>query len=131
MANIENLKPFEAGIDERRNLDGRPAGSKNRSTIARKILEMRSILPAERMQALKAQFPEIADNMTVEEIMTIVMAEGAMSGDDKSYKAVMDSAYGAPTQQVDMDIKAQLIIPAPIIFNNTPPLADSENKIDV
>jgi len=108
MPNPENLigkgfKPGQSG-----NPDGRAIGSKNRSTIARKILEMRSILPAERMTALKAQFPEIADNMTVEEIMTIVMAEGAMSGDDKSYKAVMDSAYGAPKQEIDSNVSGQI-----------------------
>jgi hypothetical protein len=108
MPNPENLigkgfKPGQSG-----NPDGRAIGSKNRSTIARKILEMRSILPAERMTALKAQFPEITDNMTVEEIMTIVMAEGAMSGDDKSYKAVMDSAYGAPKQEIDSNVSGQI-----------------------
>jgi hypothetical protein len=105
---IENLKPFEKGKSG--NPDGKPVGTKNRSTIARKILEMRSILPVERMKALKAQFPEIADNMTVEEIMTIVMAEGAMSGDDKSYKAVMDSAYGAPKQEIDQTITGHIAI---------------------
>jgi hypothetical protein len=110
MANNENLKPFEAGQDQRRNLDGRPVGSKNRSTIARKILEMRSILPKDRMESLKQKFPEIADNMTVEEIMTIVMAEGAISGDDKSYKAVMDSAYGAPKQEIDQTVTGHIAI---------------------
>jgi hypothetical protein len=130
MPNPENLigKGFQPG--QSGNPEGRQLGSKNRSTIARKILEMRSILPADRMLALKAQFPEIADNMTVEEIMTIVMAEGAMSGDDKSYKAVMDSAYGAPKQEVDMDFKGELVIPAPVIYNTAPPLASNENEID-
>lgn len=110
MANIENLKPFEQGQDQRRNLEGRPLGAKNRSTIARKILEMRSILPKDRMEALKVKFPEIADSMTVEEIMTIVMAEGAISGDDKAYKAVMDSAYGAPKQDIDATVTGHIAI---------------------
>lgn len=100
--------PFEPGNNA--NPNGRPVGTKNRSTIARKILEMRSILPKDRMEALKVKFPEIADSMTVEEIMTIVMAEGAISGDDKSYKAVMDSAYGAPKQDIDATVTGHIAI---------------------
>ena len=42
--------------------------------------------------------------------MTIVMAEGAMSGDDKSYKAVMDSAYGYPTQEIDTTVTGHIAI---------------------
>ncbi len=96
---IDNLKPFTPGDDPRRNLEGRT--TKNRSTIARKILEMRGMLPVERMQALKERFPEIQDSMTVEEVMTIVMAENAIMGEDKHYRALMDSAYGSPKAEVE------------------------------
>lgn len=101
MPNPENLigkgfKPGQSG-----NPSGKPPGTKNRSTIARKVLEMRGLLSKERMEGLKAKFPEVTDSMTVEEIMTIVMAENAIVGDDKAYKAVMDSAYGAPKQDID------------------------------
>lgn len=96
---IDNLKPFQPG--QSGNPAGKPPGAKNRSTIARKVLEMKGLLSKERMGSLKSKFPDITDNMTVEEIMTIVMAEGAISGDDKAYKAVMDSAYGAPKQEVE------------------------------
>lgn len=107
--NDENLKPHFFKPGESGNPAGKPPGTKNRSTIARKILEMRSILPKDRMEALKVKFPEIADNMSVEEIMTIVMAEGAISGDDKAYKALMDSAYGAPKQEVDVSTEIKPI----------------------
>lgn len=117
MANEGNLKPFQPGEDARRNTEGRPLGTKNRSTIARKILEMRGLLSAERMTALKAKFPDITDKMTVEEIMTIVMADGAIQGDDKAYKAVMDSAYGAPKQEVTGADGAPLF-PTPIQFTD-------------
>lgn len=101
MPNPENLigkgfKPGQSG-----NPSGKPPGTKNRSTIARKVLEMRGLLSKGRMEGLKAKFPEVTDSMTVEEIMTIVMAENAITGDDKAYKAVMDSAYGAPKQDID------------------------------
>jgi hypothetical protein len=33
-----------------------------------------------------------------------------MSGDDKSYKAVMDSAYGAPKQEIDQTVTGHIAI---------------------
>ena len=107
----EGAKPFVPG--ESGNPDGRPLGAKNRSTIARKVLEMKGLLSKERMEALKVQFPEISDTMTVEEIMTIVMAERSIMGDDKAYKAVLDSAYGAPTQEIGHTITEQPLFGKP------------------
>lgn len=106
--NDENLKPHFFKPGESGNPAGKPPGTKNRSTIARKVLEMRGLLSKERMKELKEKFPEITDSMTVEEIMTIVMAEGAIMGDDKSYKAVMDSAYGAPKQETSNETNVTL-----------------------
>lgn len=108
MPNPENLigkgfKPGQSG-----NPDGRPIGAKNRSTIARKVLEMKGLISSQKMNELKSKFPEITDSMTVEEIMTIVMADNAINGDDKAYKAVMDSAYGAPKQDMDIGLNAHL-----------------------
>ena len=123
MPNPENLigKEFKPG--ESGNPAGRPVGSKNRSTIARKVLEMRGLLSKEKMDNLKTKFPDITDQMSVEEIMTIVMADGAISGDDKAYKAVMDSAYGAPKQEVDANVQQTII---PLI--NLDPLAHVDNN---
>lgn len=83
------------------NPEGRPPGSKNRSTIARKILQMKGALPKETMDKLKQFFPEINNSMTIEEIMTIKMtAQAITKGDTQAYKAVMDSGYGNPNQSV-------------------------------
>jgi len=82
--------------------NGRPPGVKNRSTIARKILEMSAILPDEMFTKLKENFPDIEQRMTTEEIATLVILGQAIAkGDYNSYKAVMDSAYGAPKQEVE------------------------------
>ena len=104
MANNENLKPFVAGDDPRRNLDGRPEGSKNRATIAKQILEMVAIVPDDVFETLKSVYPDIAKKMTAEEVATIVMVGSAIKGDVNAYKAVMDSAYGAPKQEVNGNI---------------------------
>lgn len=111
----EGAQPFTEG--QSGNPNGRPLGSKNRSTIARKVLEMRGVLAPDRMDKLKEKFPDIDDKMTVEEIMTIVMADNAIGGDDKSYKAVLDSAYGAPKQELDHTSLGESINPTPITFS--------------
>lgn len=90
------FKPGQSG-----NPNGRPKGSKNRSTIARKVLEMVGMLPKNALENLKTIFPGITDKMTVEEIMTIKMASQAITkGDTQAYKAVMDSGYGSPSQTI-------------------------------
>lgn len=80
--------------------NGRPLGVKNRSTIARKILEMTALLPNEAIEKIKETHPEITERLTTEEIATIMIAGQAMAGDVKSYEALMNSAYGAPKQEV-------------------------------
>lgn len=111
MANEENLKPFKGGEEWKGNKEGRPVGSKNRSTIARKILEMRAIFPKEKFDKLKVLYPELTENMTVEEVMTIIQIDNAVDkADDKSYRAIMDSAYGAPKQEIDQTISGNIIL---------------------
>lgn len=116
MPNPENLigkgfKPGESG-----NPDGRPVGAKNRSTIARKVLEMKALFNADTFEKLQEQFPEITKESTAEEIMTIIQVSNAVSGCDKAYKAVMDSAYGAPKQELDHTSLGESINPTPIQF---------------
>lgn len=115
MANEENLKPFKEGEAWTGNKEGRPPGTKNRSTIARKILEMRAIFPKAKFDKLKEIYPELTENMTVEEVMTIIQIDNAVDkADDKSYRAIMDSAYGAPKMTGDLTIREQPLFPEPI-----------------
>ena len=104
--------PFQEGntlgnrfsSDNQPDSQGRPLGMKNRSTIARKVLEMRALMPKETAEKLKEVHPEIEDNLTTEEIATIMIAANAMGGDVKSYEALMNSAYGAPKQEIDQTV---------------------------
>jgi hypothetical protein len=88
---LDNLKPFEQG--ESGNPNGRPKGSKNRSTIAKYWLEVN--------QNLKN--PLTGDNQTMsqEDLMTLALIKKARDGDVNAYKALMDSGYGAPIQQIE------------------------------
>jgi hypothetical protein len=88
----DNLKPnWEKG--ESGNPNGRPKGSKNRSTIARRWLEVN--------QNLKNPITGISETMSQEDLMTLALIKKAREGDVNAYKALMDSGYGAPIQQVE------------------------------
>jgi hypothetical protein len=91
MANIENLKPFEKGSVP--NPNGRPKGSKNRSTIARKWLET--------IQSAKNPITGEDEKLSQEDLMTLALLKKARNGDVAAYKQLMDSGYGMPTQQIE------------------------------
>jgi hypothetical protein len=86
------LKPFEKG--QSGNIKGRPVGSKNRSTIARKWLEVVS----------KVKNPISGENeeLSQEDIITLSQIAKARKGDTQAYKELLNSGYGLPTQQTDI-----------------------------
>ena len=87
-----NLKPnWEKG--ESGNPNGRPKGSRNRSTIARQWLEVN--------QSLKNPLTGEQETMSQEDLMTLALIKKARDGDVNAYKALMDSGYGAPLQQIE------------------------------
>lgn len=91
MANEENLKSFKKG--ESGNPNGRPVGSLNRSTIVKRWLEATE----------NAKNPITGDDekMSQEDIITLALIKKARKGDTQAYKALMDSGYGAPKQEID------------------------------
>lgn len=91
MENKDYLIPAQKG--EVRNPNGRPKGSKNRSTIARKWLET--------MQTAKNPITGVDDKLSQEDLMTLALLKKARNGDVAAYKQLMDSGYGMPTQQIE------------------------------
>ena len=88
----DNLRPaWEKG--ESGNPAGRPKGSKNRSTIARRWLEVN--------QSLKNPITGENETMSQEDLMTLALIKKVREGDVNAYKALMDSGYGAPVQQIE------------------------------
>jgi hypothetical protein len=75
---LDNLKKFERG--QSGNPNGRPKGARNRSTILRELLDLND-------QELKMHQAQIDKAIEWK--------------DTNAYKAVLDSAYGAPVQQVE------------------------------
>lgn len=87
----EDLIPFKKG--ESGNPSGRPKGAKGRATIARKWLEVN--------QNLKNPLTSEMETMSQEDLMTLALIKKARDGDVNAYKALMDSGYGAPLQQIE------------------------------
>ena len=94
MANDENLNPAIKG--EVRNPNGRPKGSKNRSTIVKELLEFAS--------SQKNVLTGEQETLTQEQAITLAMLLKAGKGDVNAYKALMDSCYGAPKQTTDTNL---------------------------
>jgi hypothetical protein len=93
MPNKENITKHEFNKGESGNPNGRPKGSKNRSTIARQWLEVN--------QNLKNPLTGENETMSQEDLMTLALIKKARDGDVNAYKALMDSGYGAPIQQIE------------------------------
>ena len=115
------LKPKEKG-DPPNEGAGRPPGSKNRATIARKILETQVNIPDKIYRAIVQAFPTLPKVTTLEEAITFVQAFKALTGNTLpakfGYELLMDSGYGKPTGDTGMGLN----IPsgAQIIINLTP-----------
>lgn len=91
MANEENLIRYKKG--QSGNPKGRPKGSKNRSTVAKKWLSVE--------QDLKNPLTSEIETMSQEDLMTLALIKKARDGDATAYQKLLDSAYGAPVQQVE------------------------------
>jgi len=89
----EDIKKHEFNKGESGNPNGRPKGSKNRSTVARYWMEVN--------QNLKNPLTSKTETMSQEDLMTLALIKKAREGDVGAYRALMDSGYGAPVQQIE------------------------------
>ena len=102
MSKEDNLKPaWQKG--ESGNPKGRPIGSKNRATIAKYWLEVN--------QRLKNPLTGENEKMSQEDLMTLALIKKARDGDVSAYKALMDSGYGSPIQQIEQTNIEQPLFP--------------------
>jgi hypothetical protein len=95
---------------ESMNPAGKPKGILNRSTIARKVLEMTAIYPEQVLAKLKEMYPSIESSTSIEEMMTIVQADKAIrKRDTQAYEKLLDSAHGKPIASNDITSGGQKI----------------------
>lgn len=88
----ERFKKGESG-----NPNGRPKGTRNRSTIAKQWLEV--------SQKIKNPITGKEENLEQQDIMTLALIKKARNGDVSAYKELMDSAYGKIMQPTDITTK--------------------------
>lgn len=94
MGKLDNLKPAWKEGDPSPNPNGRPKGSLNRSTIAKKWLEV--------MESVKNPITGENERLSQEDIMTLAVLKKARNGDVNAYKELLNNGYGLPTQKVDV-----------------------------
>lgn len=97
---LANLKPFKPG--ESGNPNGRPEGTKNRSTILKKWLEV-----ATKVKDLNG----IEVEGTVEDKMAIAIIKKGIEGDVPAFKEIADSVYGKAPQTIHNtgEMKIQIV----------------------
>jgi len=101
---MENFpyKPSQWQKGQSGNYNGHPKGKKNRSTIAKQVLAMKTMLPDAILKELQDRYPEIKNGMSTEEIMSIIQANKAIvEADTHAYNSLLDSAYGKATQLIE------------------------------
>jgi len=91
----EDIEKFKFEKGQSGNPNGRPKGSKNRSTIAKKWLELNT----NETNPITNQI----ENLSQEDIITLKQIEKAKDGDSNAYKLLMDSTYGMPQQQTEVN----------------------------
>jgi len=115
MAFPHDGKKFKKG--ESGNLDGRPVGTKNRSTTAKRWLSV--------TQDIKNPITQQSENLSQEDIMTLALIKKAREGDVGAYRELMDSGYGKSPSSVDVTTKGESIKPPPITWK---PRLDGTSK---
>ena len=96
MANNENIKQYEFKKGQSGNPKGRPVGSKNRSTIAKRWLET--------TERFKNPITGEIEELTQEDIGTLALIKKMRSGDVRAYESLMDSAFGKAVQTNDINV---------------------------
>ena len=94
MANDENINPFEFKKGQSGNPNGRPVGSKNRSTIVKKWLET--------VEKAKNPISGESEDLSQEDMITLAILKKARTGDVRAYKELMDSLYGTAKDTIDL-----------------------------
>jgi len=94
MSKDNPIKNYQYKSAESGNPTGRPKGSLNRKTVAREYLAF--------LQEEVNPLTGIKELLSNEDMITLAFNHKAKKGDVSAYKALMDSAYGAVKQNVEI-----------------------------
>ena len=94
MSKENPIKKHQYKSGESGNPTGRPKGSLNRKTVAREYLAF--------LQEEVNPLTGIKELLSNEDMITLALIHKAKKGDVSAYKALMNSAYGAVKQNVEI-----------------------------
>jgi hypothetical protein len=100
MPNKENLIPAKKG--DVRNPNGKPKGTRNRSTIVREWMEA--------MERTKNPITGETEELTQADIATLAVLKKARSGDVNAYRELMDSAFGKNPDIIQDETKQRKLV---------------------
>jgi len=98
--NDENLIPPKHG-EPSRNPNGRPKGSRNRSSIVKEWLSV--------VQRVKNPITGETESLDQADMITLALISKARKGDVQAFKELMDSGFGKVKDVVDVDGSGFLI----------------------
>lgn len=93
MPNPQNIQPHKFKEGQSGNPNGRPKGTRNRSTIVREWLEVQ--------QSVKNPITGQQEVLEQQDIMTLALIKKAREGDVNAFRELMDSAHGKQTNQIE------------------------------
>ena len=101
MANEKNIEKHKFKKGESGNPNGRPVGSRNRSTIVKQWLEVKKIA--------KNPISNKEEELEIQDMMTLALINKALKGDVNAFKELMDSGYGKLVNSTDVTTKGESI----------------------
>lgn len=102
-----NLTPFQKG--QSGNPAGRPLGLRNKSTIAKKWLDVHV--------SIQNPMTQNFEKMPIEEGMILMQIGKALRGDTSAFRALMDMVYGSSVGQIEPAM-------------DTPPIAQTAKDVE-
>lgn len=74
---------------------------------------------------------EEKDGIEAAKAILMALRSKAVKGDVRAAEVLLDRAYGKASQNLTLEGDINFTVPAPVVYNNAPPLPHSENEVDV
>ena len=101
----DNLKSWSKG--QSRNSKGYKKGTPNRRTVIKQWLKVSEFTE----NVVTGEY----EHLTQEDLITLALIKKARYGNVQAYKALMDSAYGKPTIQIEQEFKEIPLFPIEVL----------------
>jgi hypothetical protein len=90
----KDIEPHKFEKGQSGNPNGRPKGSRNRSTIVKEWLDV--------LEKVKNPITGQTEELQQQDIITLALIKKARGGDVNAFKELMDSAYGRQKQEFEI-----------------------------